>query len=222
MEHDDDGFTIEGGLSVSVESSPRTPVDEWRNVLADCCAPFKKGTFIEEESISPRVLFPEERQSSGRGSGWHCVRNVGARRRLDFSMEELSPIAAASSSSSSSPSPSSWDEAMKDIDTARACAKDTGTVGECSVCYADLPSRSNHVFTICGHLFCVKCLLTWWDTSISCPMCRSALLATDTGVVCADADEEEETRSSESSDYGTYGGNYDGDGDGDGDSFGEE
>jgi hypothetical protein len=190
MEHNDvDGFTIEGGLSVSVESSPRTPVEEWRNVLADCCAPFKKGTFIEEEeSISPRVLFPEERQTSGRGSGWHCVRNVGARRRLDFSMEELSPIAASPSLSP----PPSWDEAMKDIDTARACAKDTGTVGECSVCYADLPSRSNHVFTICGHLFCVKCLLTWWDTSITCPMCRSNLLATDTSVVCAEEEEEEE------------------------------
>ena len=182
MEHDDDGFTIEGGLSVSVESSPRTPVEEWRNELAECAgAPFKKRTVIEEESISPRVLFPEERQTSGRYSGWDSARNVGVRRRLDFSMEELSPIAP----------PPSWDEAMKDIYTD---ATATGTVGECSVCYALLPSRSNHVFTMCGHLFCVKCLLTWWDTSITCPMCRSALLATDTSVVCAN-EEEEETRS---------------------------
>ena len=193
MERDEDvnGFTSECGLSVSVESSPRTPpVEEWRNVLAEECAgaPFKKRTVIEEESISPRVLFPEERQTSGRGSGWHCDRNVGVRRQLDFSMEELSPIAP----------PPSWDEAMKDIYTdATATATATDTVGECSVCYALLPSRSNHVFTMCGHLFCVKCLLTWWDTSITCPMCRSALLATDTSVVCAneEEEEEEETRS---------------------------
>ena len=217
MEHNDDGFTIEGGLSVSVESSPRTPVDEgWRGVLtAEECAggaPFKKGICIEEESISPRVLFPEERQTSGRYSGWDSARNVGVRRRLDFSMEELSPIAASLPSP-----PPSWDEAMKDIytdatatatgtATATATATGTATVGECSVCYALLPSRSNHVFIVCGHLFCVKCLLTWWDTSITCPMCRSALLAADTSVVCAaDEEEEEEETRSESSDYGESG-----------------
>lgn len=199
MERDEDDFTIDGGLSVSVESSPRTPVDEgWRGVLtAEECAggaPFKKGICIEEESISPRVLFPEDRQTSGRGSGWHCARNVDVRRRLDFSMEELSPIAP----------PPSWDEAMKDIYT-DATATGTGTVGECSVCYALLPSRSNHVFTVCGHLFCVKCLLTWWDTSITCPMCRSALLAADTSVVCAADEEEEEETHSEISDYGESG-----------------
>lgn len=207
MERDEDGFTSECGLSVSVESSPRTPVDEGcRGVLtAEECAggaPFKKGICIEEESISPRVLFPEERQTSGRGSGWHCARNVDVRRRLDFSMEELSPIAASLPSP-----PPSWDEAMKDIYTdATATATATGTVGECSVCYAHLPSRSNHVFTMCGHLFCVKCLLTWWDTSITCPMCRSALLAADdTSVVCAADEEEEEETRSESSDYGESG-----------------
>jgi len=52
-------------------------------------------------------------------------------------------------------------------------------VGDCGVCYDSLPVGSNHVFTVCGHLFCVKCLLTWWDTSPDCPMCRAKLLVRD-------------------------------------------
>ena len=52
-------------------------------------------------------------------------------------------------------------------------------VGECSICYMSLPVRSNHVFTGCGHLYCIKCFLKWWDISTSCPMCRDEILALD-------------------------------------------
>jgi len=52
-------------------------------------------------------------------------------------------------------------------------------VGECSICYMSLPVRSNHVFTGCGHLYCIKCFLKWWDLSTSCPMCRDEILALD-------------------------------------------
>jgi hypothetical protein len=52
-------------------------------------------------------------------------------------------------------------------------------VGECSICYMSLPVRSNHVFTVCGHLFCIKCFLKWWDISTSCPMCRDEILVLD-------------------------------------------
>jgi hypothetical protein len=34
---------------------------------------------------------------------------------------------------------------------------------------------SNHIFTVCGHLFCVKCLLNWNNNSSTCPLCREKL-----------------------------------------------
>ena len=52
-------------------------------------------------------------------------------------------------------------------------------IGECSICYTLLPVSSNHVFTVCGHLYCVKCFLKWWDMSTSCPMCRCEILDHD-------------------------------------------
>ncbi len=48
-------------------------------------------------------------------------------------------------------------------------------VGECGVCYLQLPLRANHIYTLCGHLFCVRCLLKWWDTNTTCPLCRAEL-----------------------------------------------
>ena len=52
-------------------------------------------------------------------------------------------------------------------------------IGECSICYMSLPVRYNHVFTVCGHLYCIKCFLKWWDMSTSCPMCRDEILVFD-------------------------------------------
>jgi hypothetical protein len=113
----------------------------------------------EEESVSPRVLFPV--------GGGHPSRDVA--RRLDFySSGEWSPIpfATAAASSSSVAREEEKEEEVK-------------SVGDCNVCYDSLPARSNHVFTLCGHLFCVKCLLRWWDTAITCPICRANILAAD-------------------------------------------
>jgi hypothetical protein len=98
-----------------------------------------------EDSISPRVLFP----------------HVTVRRRLDFSWLSLSPIVP----------PPTERIVVCDDDCASACC----SVGECSVCYMKLPLRSNHIFTMCGHLFCVRCLLKWWDTATTCPICRAEL-----------------------------------------------
>jgi hypothetical protein len=168
--------TIESGLSVSVESSPRTPImasgggggaplkkviQNWRR--ANIPTRTTDDDSADVESISPRVLFPEHQQQQMND------RITTVRRRLDFSTEELSPIIASSSSSPPS-------------------------VGICNICYDSLPVGANHVFTMCGHLYCVKCFLTWWDSSITCPMCRAKLLdmeeeENDTEIV-ADTEEE--------------------------------
>ena len=106
------------------------------------------------ESISPRVLFPE----------------VDVRRRLDFSSLSLSPIVQRSSPPR--PPPLFTERILVcDDDCSSACC----SVGECGVCYMTLPLRSNHIFTMCGHLFCVRCLLKWWDTATTCPICRAEL-----------------------------------------------
>ena len=174
--------TIESGLSVSVESSPRTPIMASGGGGGGCGAPLKKviqnwqraimpsrttnDDSADVESISPRVLFPEHQHEQQHQMN---ERITTVRRRLDFSTEELSPIIASSSSSPPS-------------------------VGICNICYESLPVRANHVFTMCGHLYCVKCFLTWWDSSITCPMCRAKLLdmeeqENDTEIV-ADTEEE--------------------------------
>ena len=46
----------------------------------------------------------------------------------------------------------------------------------CSVCYDILPKDANRVYTVCGHLFCVKCILNWSEQQNSCPLCRRALI----------------------------------------------
>ena len=46
----------------------------------------------------------------------------------------------------------------------------------CSVCYDILPQTANRVYTLCGHLFCVKCILNWTDQQNTCPLCRRALI----------------------------------------------
>jgi hypothetical protein len=109
-------------------------------------------------SVSPRILFP------------HPDANNNVRRRLDISFSrlmedgELSPVSFTVSASASA---------------SASASLSGGSVGECGVCYANLPLRANHVFTICGHLYCVRCLLKWWDTSSTCPVCRAELYEPD-------------------------------------------
>jgi len=154
---------IEYGLSVSLNGSPRTPMGQPSPMcggddVAVAAVAAAPRKLRFGESISPRAIL--------------CNDNVA--RCLDFSSEHLenvdvSPVSFASASASASAS------------------AHANTVGDCSVCYAALPPRSNHVFTLCGHLFCVRCLLKWWDTSSSCPICRADLLERDDGDVGAGA-----------------------------------
>lgn len=173
-------------LSVSLENgTPRTPVaaDSADGFDGEyyCCAPPRphharmklgddsddegdegdegdgEGECDSVESISPRVLFPE----------------VDVRRRLDFSSLSLSPIIPRSPPLPPTTMTMTTTERILvcDDDCSSACC----SVGECGVCYMTLPLRANHIFTMCGHLFCVRCVLKWWDTATTCPICREEL-----------------------------------------------
>jgi len=172
----------EYGLSVSLEGTPRTPVAAASDGFDGeyyCCAPprphharMKLGGDSDDdggdggdggdgsdsiESISPRVLFPAVVEGG----------EVEVRRRLDFSSLSLSPIVPRSS-----PPPLFTERILVcDDDCSSACC----SVGECGVCYTNLPLRANHIFTMCGHLFCVRCVFKWWDTATTCPICRAEL-----------------------------------------------
>ena len=171
---------VEYGLTVSLNNSPRTPNPDLEldcvdfDALIGGGAPRKQSRTTEEEeqsvsisvSISPRVLFSDS--STFRHRDY-------PRQRLDFSSfdlaAELSPVSFTGSSSailsaSFQPTMASATHAADDCHC---------SVGDCSVCYSRLPLRANHIFTMCGHLFCVKCLLKWWDNATTCPICRAEI-----------------------------------------------
>jgi hypothetical protein len=203
------GETIEYGLSVSLEASPRTPTTPCGNSddAADVCyAPPRKQSFARlmveteaeaenddgeegedeptttttrEVSISPRVLFTNRAISGTRRRN-----GVIIRRNLSddfFNLEtSLSPVSFGTSTSVR-------------IDAAASTAKKLESgVGECGVCYSQLPLHSNHVFTLCGHLFCLRCVLKWWDNATTCPICRAELLEKECPEAEAEADAEAE------------------------------
>lgn len=165
---------IEYGLSVSLNGTPRTPhaYSPVNDACGGCGAPrkmMKFGDFVDDdeersesdngdngdESISPRVLFTD---------------NVS--RQLNFSSllfnnNESSPVSFASVSI-----PRNGDVGGAGV----VKTNEPESIGDCTVCYQPLQERRNHVFTLCGHLFCVQCLLKWWDTSSTCPLCRAELL----------------------------------------------
>jgi hypothetical protein len=184
---------IEYGLSVSLNGTPRTPVTPRGNSPEGCefCyTPGRRrsrkmnfGDLVmvvdgdrekeeegsEYESISPRVCFSE------------------MVRRLDFTMEsaELSPVPFSSVSVSVSRNNGAGAVPGGEDEDDACCSGGRGgllqeqqepSIGDCTVCYQPLQERRNHVFTLCGHLFCVQCLLKWWDTSSTCPLCRAELL----------------------------------------------
>jgi len=56
---------------------------------------------------------------------------------------------------------------------------------------------------MCGHLYCVRCLLKWWDTSSTCPVCRAELYeadADDAGDDADDADSEADASEADTED----------------------
>ncbi len=215
---------IEYGLSVSLNTTPRSPVtprpgieidnydddtllnaprkqmrsfaDLMSSSLSSVIESGESERCVEHErslendhmptSISPRILFTDvavvERHShsmsrsspSERQGEWDDGSRT--RRQLNFDIHDrhlgdfhsLSPVSFKTNSLS-------------------RCDEEQQSIGECGVCYSQLPLRANHVFTLCGHLFCLRCLLKWWDNATTCPICRAEIFDAD-----ADAAEEEE------------------------------
>ena len=62
-------------------------------------------------------------------------------------------------------------------------------IGNCSVCYIELSSKTGHVITECIHLFCVKCILKWYNQSSTCPICRQNLYERDDDSVYSQDDD---------------------------------
>jgi hypothetical protein len=44
---------------------------------------------------------------------------------------------------------------------------------DCCICYSEIPNARTTLE--CGHSFCTKCILTWFQRNNSCPMCRTTI-----------------------------------------------
>lgn len=44
---------------------------------------------------------------------------------------------------------------------------------DCCICYSEIPNARTTLE--CGHSFCTKCILTWFQRNNSCPMCRATV-----------------------------------------------
>lgn len=147
------------------------------------------------ESVSPRSVSPESvspRSVPVSPAGYRYRQDLQSiRRRLDFS---ISPIphnqanvvnyasATFRMSLSSHNQPCLVSEMNENDDAAATGADDAGAAdaaysSKCGVCYDFLPKNSNRVYTICGHLFCVRCILIWNNHDNSCPLCRKPLVS---------------------------------------------
>ena len=181
---------IEYGLTVSLNNSPRTPMTPiLESTISSSISPppllrNKRQRFSSVEmpltpltpppsvTMPPRRTFADVIGIDGI-DGIDGVDGVDGSisplvpRRLDFVLSEPSPISFRTISLSHA-SPHSLENSAS-----------TTSIGDCGVCYRSLPSRSNHIFTLCGHLFCVRCLLKWWDTNTTCPLCRTELFEED-------------------------------------------
>ena len=45
--------------------------------------------------------------------------------------------------------------------------------GNCTICFQKLSETHCSKMSICKHIFHTACILKWYDTDESCPLCRS-------------------------------------------------
>ena len=136
---------IQNNIQNNIQNINHIEVIDYVNEDVDC------GNSVE--SISPRIIHSSNQNIYVNTEILYSP-NHGARDVL-YPEEEMSPISIPSS-----------------LSLSRSINE---SVGDCSICYKSLPTRSNHIFTVCGHLFCVKCIFNWNNQSATCPLCRKPL-----------------------------------------------
>lgn len=111
------------------------------------------------------------------------------RRRLDFSISPIphnqaNTVNYASATFRMSLSSHNQPCLVCEMNEIAGAAAGAGAAysSKCGVCYDFLPKNSNRVYTICGHLFCVRCILIWNNHDNSCPLCRKPLVSEDEDV----------------------------------------
>ena len=60
-----------------------------------------------------------------------------------------------------------------DIPTEAPQSKMEDEKEDCCICYSQIPKAKTTLE--CGHSFCTKCILTWFQRNNSCPMCRATV-----------------------------------------------
>lgn len=206
---------IQHGLSVSLNNSPRSPSTPTTPTTQMASAtPGSPSLLLLAPSrrrrsnkvpVCPlsrgRLTFADIVVNSGVDGGVDgggVVDDDGSvsplvQRRLEFPLFDASPISMSSFRTNSS-FPRFGASATRQLSLENSVEASSSSssssprhIGECSVCYRLLPLRSNHIFTLCGHLFCVRCVLKWWDTNMTCPVCRADLFEEEEEDVAAGA-----------------------------------
>lgn len=172
---------IEYGLSVSLQNSPRTP----RTPRTPTTPPSDTTSM----TLAPPQIIQKRRLTFADVSEMDESVSPLVQRQLDFSSfsTELSPISFKTVSTS-----------LSHVHVHSFGGGDAASIGECGVCYRVLPLRANHTYTLCGHLFCLRCFLKWWDTNTTCPLCRAELFEPEeeeTNELPEEEEEEEESPS---------------------------
>lgn len=141
------------------------------------------------ESVSPRSVPVSPRSVPVSPAGYRYSQDLQSiRRRLDFSISPIphsegnvvnyaSATFRMSLSSHNQPQPSAYKSCLVSEMNENSDAADAADAAKCGVCYDFLPKNSNRVYTICGHLFCVRCILIWNNHDNSCPLCRKPLVS---------------------------------------------
>ena len=50
------------------------------------------------------------------------------------------------------------------------------SIKTCFICYEEYSTTRNSAITICGHQFCLECIIKHCQLNTSCPMCRDSLV----------------------------------------------
>ncbi|KAL3537113.1 hypothetical protein ACH5RR_000479 [Cinchona calisaya] len=78
------------------------------------------------------------------------------------------------------------------------------TGGDCAVCLSKFESRDQlRLLPLCCHAFHARCIDTWLSSNLTCPLCRSTVIASDYDVLNRILSSEDDTRRRSDNSNGT-------------------